>query len=113
MSHVQRTSKYTKLAKLPDKNADFVVQACGRALLPLADRIETILFLNSGRRTGMTKRILDVLVPVALDHAYSYRAPDNVTLAPGDLVTVRSARANAPGSSGASRKRPISGSITG
>ena len=36
----------------------------------------------------MTKRILDVLVPVALDHAYSYRAPDNVTLAPGDLVTV-------------------------
>ena len=28
MSHVERTSKYTKLAKLPDKNADFVVQAC-------------------------------------------------------------------------------------
>ena len=26
MSHVERTSKYTKLAKLPDKNADSVVQ---------------------------------------------------------------------------------------
>ena len=39
-SHVERTSKYTKLAKLPDKNADFVVQACARVLLPLADRIE-------------------------------------------------------------------------
>ncbi len=36
----------------------------------------------------MTRRILDVLVPVALDHAYSYRAPENVALAPGDLVTV-------------------------
>jgi primosomal protein N' (replication factor Y) len=36
----------------------------------------------------MTKRIFDVLVPVALDHAYSYRAPDNIMLSPGDLVTV-------------------------
>lgn len=36
----------------------------------------------------MTKRIFDVLVPVALDHAYSYRAPDSIALAPGDLVTV-------------------------
>ena len=34
MSHVERTSKYTKLAKLPDKNADSVVQACARVLLP-------------------------------------------------------------------------------
>ncbi|MEZ5890540.1 MAG: primosomal protein N' [Xanthobacteraceae bacterium] len=36
----------------------------------------------------MTKRIFDVLVPVALDHPYSYRAADGVALAPGDLVTV-------------------------
>ena len=36
----------------------------------------------------MTKRIFDVLVPLALDHAYSYRAPDDIALAPGDLVTV-------------------------
>ena len=46
MSHVERTSKYTKLAKLPDKNADFAVQACARVLLPLADRIETITYDN-------------------------------------------------------------------
>ena len=36
MSHVERTSKYTKLAKL-HKNADSVLQACARVLLPLAD----------------------------------------------------------------------------
>ncbi len=46
MSHVERTSKYTKLAKLPDKNADSVVQACARVLLPLADQIETITYDN-------------------------------------------------------------------
>ena len=46
MSHVERTSKYIKLAKLPDKNADFVVQACARVLLPLADQIETITYDN-------------------------------------------------------------------
>src|SRR6266446_6323031 len=36
----------------------------------------------------MAKRIVDVLIPVALDHAYSYRAPDHLELAPGDLVRV-------------------------
>ena len=46
MSHVERNSKYTKLAKLPDKNADSVVQACACVLLPLADRIETITYDN-------------------------------------------------------------------
>ena len=46
MSHVERTSKYAKLAKLPDKNADTVVQACACVLLPLADRIETITYDN-------------------------------------------------------------------
>jgi len=46
MSHVDRKSKYTKLAKLPDKSADSVVRACGRILLPLADRIETITYDN-------------------------------------------------------------------
>src|ERR1044072_492898 len=33
-------------------------------------------------------RIVDVLVPVALDHAYSYRAPDDLDLAVGDVVAV-------------------------
>jgi IS30 family transposase len=46
MSHVERKSKYTKLAKLPDKSADSIVQACARVLLPLADRIETITYDN-------------------------------------------------------------------
>ena len=36
----------------------------------------------------MPRRVVDVLVPVALDHAYSYRVPDGVELAPGDVVAV-------------------------
>src|SRR5215471_11092686 len=36
----------------------------------------------------MEKRIVDVLIPVALDHGYSYRVPDELELAPGDLVRV-------------------------
>jgi primosomal protein N' (replication factor Y) len=36
----------------------------------------------------MQVRIVDVLVPVALDQAYSYRVPPDLALAPGDLVTV-------------------------
>jgi IS30 family transposase len=35
MSHVERKSKYTKLAKLPDKSADSVVQTCVRVPLTL------------------------------------------------------------------------------
>ena len=33
-------------------------------------------------------RIVDVLVPVALDRAYSYRVPHGLDLAPGDFVCV-------------------------
>jgi primosomal protein N' (replication factor Y) len=36
----------------------------------------------------MATRIVDVLVPVALDQTYSYRVPDGTELAPGDLVAV-------------------------
>jgi primosomal protein N' (replication factor Y) len=36
----------------------------------------------------MAKRVVDVLVPVALDHPYSYRVPDVLSLAPGDIVSV-------------------------
>src|SRR5262249_62174539 len=32
--------------------------------------------------------VVDVLVPVALDHAYSYRVPAALALAPGDFVAV-------------------------
>ena len=33
-------------------------------------------------------RVVDVLVPVALDQAYSYRVPPGLALAPGDVVRV-------------------------
>jgi primosomal protein N' (replication factor Y) (superfamily II helicase) len=36
----------------------------------------------------MAKRVVDVLVPVALDRAYSYRVPEALTLAAGDIVSV-------------------------
>jgi primosomal protein N' (replication factor Y) len=36
----------------------------------------------------MSKRVVDVLVPVALDRAYSYRVPEDLELAPGDVVCV-------------------------
>ena len=36
----------------------------------------------------MQRRVVDVLVPVALDQAYSYRVPDRMEVAPGDLVDV-------------------------
>src|SRR3984885_10265204 len=35
----------------------------------------------------MPKRVVDVLVPVALDRAYSYRVPEGLALAPGDIVS--------------------------
>ena len=36
----------------------------------------------------MPTRVVDVLVPVALDQAYSYRVPADMELAPGDVVAV-------------------------
>ena len=36
----------------------------------------------------MAAKIVDVLVPIALDQAYSYRVPDGLTLEPGDVVAV-------------------------
>jgi primosomal protein N' (replication factor Y) (superfamily II helicase) len=36
----------------------------------------------------MAKRVVDVLVPVALDRAYSYRVPEQLDVAPGDIVSV-------------------------
>jgi primosomal protein N' (replication factor Y) (superfamily II helicase) len=36
----------------------------------------------------MAKRVVDVLVPVALDRAYSYRVPETLSLAVGDIVSV-------------------------
>src|SRR4051812_17581084 len=36
----------------------------------------------------MAKQFVDVLVPVALDQTYSYRVPQEFSLAPGDIVAV-------------------------
>ncbi len=36
----------------------------------------------------MARRVVDVLVPVALNQAYSYRVPDDADLKPGDVVCV-------------------------
>src|SRR6478736_3760190 len=36
----------------------------------------------------MVTPFVDVLVPVALDHTYSYRAPRELELKPGDIVAV-------------------------
>ena len=36
----------------------------------------------------MNTRVVDILVPVALDQTYSYRVPAGLDLAPGDLVAV-------------------------
>ena len=36
----------------------------------------------------MAKQVVDVLVPVALDQAYSYLVPPALALAPGDVVGV-------------------------
>ena len=40
----------------------------------------------------MAQRIVDVLVPVALDHAYSYRAPPELDLHVGDIGIGETAR---------------------
>ena len=36
----------------------------------------------------MAMKVVDILVPVALDQTYSYRVPPGIELAPGDLVAV-------------------------
>ena len=36
----------------------------------------------------MPQKVVDIVVPVALDRAYSYRVPDGMALEPGDIVGV-------------------------
>ncbi|HEX2653056.1 MAG TPA: primosomal protein N', partial [Xanthobacteraceae bacterium] len=43
---------------------------------------------RGGEEQVMVKRVVDVLVPVALDQAYSYRVPDDLEVAIGDVVRV-------------------------
>ncbi len=48
-----------------------------------------VSFINPvNRPAAMARRIVDVLVPVALDQPYSYRVPEGLELAPGDVVRV-------------------------
>jgi len=54
----------------------------------------------------MAKRVVDVLVPVALDQAYSYRVPEGLELAPGDLVTVPLGARMATGVAWADNRKP-------
>ena len=42
----------------------------------------------TSRRPISSPRVVDVLLPVALDHAYSYRVPAGRELQPGDVVSV-------------------------
>src|SRR6202165_3021910 len=49
--------------------------------------------MDHSTRTGTSSassaaRVVDVLVPVALNQAYSYRVPRGMELAPGDIVCV-------------------------
>src|SRR3954465_8752089 len=43
---------------------------------------------RTGPSSASTTRIVDVLVPVALNQAYSYRVPRGMDLKPGDVVCV-------------------------
>jgi len=36
----------------------------------------------------MAQKVVDIVIPVALDRAYSYRVPDGMALEPGDIVGV-------------------------
>jgi primosomal protein N' (replication factor Y) len=45
-------------------------------------------FSRDGTASSSTTRVVDVLVPVAIDQAYSYRVPRGMDVQPGDLVTV-------------------------
>ena len=52
LTHVDRKSKYTKLAMLADKSAASVQKACDAALLPIAHKIETVTYDNGKEFAG-------------------------------------------------------------
>src|SRR3954447_7819269 len=49
--------------------------------------LESVLESDVGDDAALPQ-VADVLVPVALDNAYSYRVPDGLEIAAGDFVTV-------------------------
>ncbi|MGB9163788.1 MAG: IS30 family transposase [Rhodomicrobium sp.] len=52
LTHVDRTSKYTKLAILPNRSAASVQKACDVSLLPIAHKIKTITYDNGKEFAG-------------------------------------------------------------
>src|ERR1700710_789066 len=50
--------------------------------------LESVLEPDEARGEGNLPQVADVLVPVALDNAYSYRVPAGLEIAAGDFVTV-------------------------
>src|SRR5271155_1317746 len=44
--------------------------------------------MRTGTSSASSTRVVDVLVPVALNQAYSYRVPRGMELKPGDIVCV-------------------------
>jgi primosomal protein N' (replication factor Y) (superfamily II helicase) len=54
----------------------------------------------------MVEHVVDVLLPVAIDRAYSYRVPAGLTLVPGDVVRVPLGSREATGSVWAWRELP-------
>ena len=85
-----------------------------RSLTPRRVIAALVDFINPAPvGSAMAKRIVDVLVPVALDQTYSYRVPAGMELAPGDIVRgAARARANAPAWCGPTTRRPIRASTT-
>ncbi|WP_395665266.1 primosomal protein N' [Methylocella sp.] len=65
---------------------------------------------GAGADAGAAAQIVDVLVPVALDTAYSYHAPAGLGLAPGDFVEVELGPRRAAGVVWAARAAPAGGS---
>src|SRR4029077_11008989 len=59
-------------------NERIILPGCFRFLNPL----------ESAQNHTMPRRVVDVLVPVALDKPYSYRVPEALAVAPGDVVSV-------------------------
>jgi len=55
LTHVDRKSKYTKLALLPEKSSASVQSACDASLLPIAHKIETITYDNGKEFAGHTE----------------------------------------------------------
>jgi len=60
LSHVDRKSKYTKLAKLPDKRAKNVTRACRRLLKNMKKFIKTITYDN-GKEFAQHQEIAQLL----------------------------------------------------